>query len=52
MRREADAAEGDCVIRFPRLQAGTFIEAAHNSAQSTDKALAFPRLQVGTFIEA
>ena len=36
LRREADAAEGDCVIRFPRLRAGTFIEAQHEKEEAEE----------------
>ena len=36
---------------FPRLRAGTFIEAVY-STSSIDSAGAFPRLRAGTFIEA
>ena len=50
MRPTDDDEEPDTMV-FPRLRAGTFIEALEVEVTCTSE-LAFPRLRAGTFIEA
>ncbi len=40
------------VVQFPRLRAGTFIEAWSENTRTVELTAGFPRLRAGTFIEA
>ena len=49
--RQVGSSRSAALLRgFPRLRAGTFIEAEHGDVE--DARAAFPRLRAGTFIEA